>query len=149
LSESIAHFQEIGERWSLGRVLNHLGDTCLAQGAHAEARQHFQAALQMAHDTQAIPIVLDALARLADLLAHDGERELAFDAAAQIMDHPASTAEVRRRARRLQADLACLPQFVDAAHARHEHRSVEALAELVLVGNLTNQHLNRPLAHGS
>jgi tetratricopeptide (TPR) repeat protein len=145
LRDSIAHFQEIGERWSLGRVLTHLGEVCFAQQAHLEARQHFRAALEMARDVRAIPVALDALVGLARLLAHAGERELPCEAVAQILSHPASTAEARWQARRLQIELSCSPRSADTPHDASEHRSFEALAEAMLAGSLSDQERDRPL----
>ena len=82
-------------------ALRHLGQVMVALGGHrhAEAKQHFRQALQLATEHQLAPIALDVCVEAAKLLAQSGKTEQAVELLALAEQHEASTFETREKAR--------------------------------------------------
>jgi tetratricopeptide (TPR) repeat protein len=132
--ESVALSRTNGERWNRARALAHLGEALDAQGEAREAWASFQAALQLAMEACFMPVVLESLAGLATLLAHEGAGERALELLVHILAHPTADQEVKDRAGRLQSKLvACRsPEQVVTLQERARARSFEVVVDEVL-----------------
>lgn len=136
LGQSAALFEEIGDRPLYAEALVDLGAAALASGAEGEAKAHLLQALRTALETQAAQTALQALVELAALEMRAGNRELALEWVTGCLQQPGARREVAARAAWLRAGLAAklTPQQVKAAEARARGRSLEQLAQEVLLG---------------
>jgi hypothetical protein len=118
---------------SRGYFQTYLGDLCLGwaalgSGDHQAAETYFYRVVQPASEAQWVPVVLEAVAGLAHLLATTGEPERAVELLALVLVHTASEQECKDRAARLQAELAAElpPEVVEAAQERGRARDLDA-----------------------
>jgi predicted ATPase/DNA-binding SARP family transcriptional activator len=136
--ESLALAQLLGERREMAASLNYLGYVSGALAEYEAARHYFLAALQTAQAGQIAPVALDALVGLATLLLHRPSAEpapgpVSADRAITLLElalsHPASSQEVKEKARSLLAEVANVsPQVMTAAQ---EPGRASALTEVV------------------
>ncbi|HDQ72952.1 MAG TPA: tetratricopeptide repeat protein [Chloroflexi bacterium] len=128
----LAIFQEIGDRSGIAIGFRNLGFASLALGDYREARDAFQRAIDMAQDVKAIPVLVDTLVGVADLLAAEGEAEQAVELLAFLLRHPATTARYKKRAQRLHTALSSRlsPQAFRPAEARGEARTLESFTPI-------------------
>jgi predicted ATPase/transcriptional regulator with XRE-family HTH domain len=105
LRESCATFREIGDRWSMARALAGLAETSAALGDRSAAMQAFRDAWRVASAAHVIPVAMEALAGLADLLAGEGAPALAHELIGHILGAPAGGQAARDRAERLRSRL--------------------------------------------
>ncbi len=89
--------QEIGNPWGISASLTRLGHLALARGERETAQHHFYQALRVAHESYAIPRLLDALVGIASLMT-DREMSQAYRLAAFVQAHPAASKESQDRA---------------------------------------------------
>jgi tetratricopeptide (TPR) repeat protein len=142
--ESLAISKELGDRREIAVSLNYLGDVTCALEQYPEAQQHYLESLQLAIEGQMMPIALDALVGLANMLSHrpaaegkPGEtrrHERAVELLALVLMHPASGREAKDRAQHLLSELqAELPPHVLAAlQERGQARNLaDVVAELL------------------
>jgi tetratricopeptide (TPR) repeat protein len=99
--EAMAIFRQQGLEYLMADTLSHLGRVLVASGErrHAEARQHFRQALDLAREYEVAPIALDICVGAAQLLAHMGGLEHAVELLTLAEQHEASTFDTRERAR--------------------------------------------------
>jgi tetratricopeptide (TPR) repeat protein len=114
--EALVYFRESGAipwSWMPSYVL---GQTARAQGELREAWQHLHESLRDSMITRAILATISILRAMAALLAAEGQKERAVERLAFVLDHRATMAHDRKRARRLLAELETeLPPNVFAA----------------------------------
>lgn len=121
-------FQEINNQEGMAAALIRLGRLAL-DGDRRAARQHFQAALQLASQAQAVPRLLDALIGLATVAAEEAPQR-ALAVARLVAYHPAATHESRAAADALlgaEAAAVATEAAVDASDA-----AVQAMAAVWL-----------------
>jgi len=129
-------FSESNHRWGLITALCRIGFAALAVGDGAEARARFGAALERAHDAQAVSLELLALSGIGAYLAEDPvEQERAAVILTFAMGHeqlPPSYAFAARPAlERLEAELP--PEQLAAAREAAAAATIEELERTALV----------------
>jgi len=121
--ESLALRQDSHDQWGTAASLVRLGNEARTLGAPQEARAMHLKALRIGWDSSISPVVLDALAGLAELQADDGEVDQARELLAAIRAHPAAPGHVRNR-----IDGAGRPEDTDVADPFWATRTVETAA---------------------
>ena len=96
--ESLLLKQELGNRRSISISLINLGEVTTLLGDLDAARRAFHEALRLTMDIQAVPLTLDALVGLADLLAQDGQQDRAIHLLRLAVHHPAGGSETQAKA---------------------------------------------------
>lgn len=89
--------QEIGNPWGIAASLTRLGHLALARGEREIAHSHFYQALRVAHESYAIPRLLEALVGIASLMAIQ-EMGQAYRLCAFVQMHPAASKDSQDRA---------------------------------------------------
>ena len=105
LQKSISLFSGMGMMGDIALYLMFLGEALAALGKREEAEDRWLHAIQLAHEAKALPILLGALIRLAQLHAEKGDNARAYAWATQVVNHPASWHESKGRAERLLKEL--------------------------------------------
>ncbi len=95
--QGIDLFEVLGEQASLGWVCNNLGHSHLALGQSGLGRTNLLRAMQIAQESQIVPLMLDTLVGWETLQAEDGKIEQAAGLLAGIARHPSSTQSIRER----------------------------------------------------
>ncbi len=96
--ESLALFREMGERQEASSCLNNLGHAAAGMGQEETAKRYYREALAEAYDIGAQPILLEAVAGLAGLLARAGRYSRAAELLGLALYHPASFTDVAKAA---------------------------------------------------
>lgn len=99
--QSMTLYQKLGDRGGLVRTLHGLGVSAHRMGDEARARGHFEQALQVASEAQAVPLTLSLLVAIGTFLIESGSRERGLATLAFIERHPASEQTTRDRAQGL------------------------------------------------
>lgn len=94
----------------------------MVRGAGMQAREHFQAALQVALPLERPPIHLAILVTVAELFAEEGDLEYAALLGMLITNHPASQAKIKERSRLLLTGLEAELSVNDLANIRERSR---------------------------
>lgn len=132
--QSLALYREIGDRWSLARVLNLLGMALVQLDHHEEAAASFYEALTTALALETLPQALEALAGLAALALRAGAQEQALLLALSVETHPQASPKARERVgqvhQSLAAQLTCAQ--VEAIRQQVEHQSLVEFVEAVI-----------------
>jgi predicted ATPase len=128
-SEALVYFRESGAipwSWMPSFVL---GQTACAQGELREAWQHLRESLRDSMITRAILATISILRAMAALLAAEGQKERAVERLAFVLNHRATMAHDRQRARRLLAKLETElpPDVFAAAQERGKALELEAV----------------------
>jgi tetratricopeptide (TPR) repeat protein len=134
ICESIALFREIGDRLNIALVLNYLGVVRHRQAMYPEAQACFQEAFQLSTEMQALSVALEALVGIAGVRAQEGSIEPALELLMHVVNHPAGNQRTKDRAEELRAGLEAQlpPQQIQAAHARAQAQTLEAVAAEIL-----------------
>jgi predicted ATPase/transcriptional regulator with XRE-family HTH domain len=134
IHKSLDIFAEFVTGWDIVQSLVYLGEAATAAGDSSEARRIYLDALHLATEAQATSLALDVLVGLADLQAQAGEAEQAFALSLCVLSHSASTQEAKDRAENLRAQLESqlTPQQIEAARARAQVKSFDALVTEIL-----------------
>ncbi len=134
--EALVFFRESGAlpwSWMPSFVL---GQTARAQDALREAWRHLRKSLRDSTNTRAIVAEITVLCAMAALLAAEGQEERAVERLAFVLNHRATMAHDRKRARRLLAMLETeLPPDVFAA-AQERGKAVELEAVVAAARDL-------------
>jgi predicted ATPase/DNA-binding SARP family transcriptional activator len=93
LEESLAIFQALGDRHGAASTHANLGEIAHALRDPAAARGHWIAALRLAREVGALPLVLDAMVGAALIDAEAGQPQQARAIAALALTHPATWQE--------------------------------------------------------
>jgi predicted ATPase/DNA-binding XRE family transcriptional regulator len=102
---SLDTFTELGASWWVARVLADTSRSVFAQGNLAEARRLWRESLRIATEIHATPVVLEALASFANLLASSVDRDHTLELLWIVLSHPACLQETKNRAGRLWDEL--------------------------------------------
>jgi tetratricopeptide (TPR) repeat protein len=129
LHKSLDTFGDYIVGWDISQTLIFLGETTTLTGNHPEARELFLTALRLARDINSAPLMLMALAGLAQL-----ESRLHPDLAAGwlslILSHPAASSDIKDRACHLLSEVKKRPG-IEGIGAPQEQLSTQSLEELV------------------
>jgi tetratricopeptide (TPR) repeat protein len=101
LNKSLETFRDYIVGWDIARSYTYLGEVALQSGERTEARTIYLQALSLANEARSIPLVLDALAGLADIDSCSGNFERVLEVSNLVLSNPASTQETKDRASRL------------------------------------------------
>ncbi len=129
--EALRLGQAINNRWNQIYAYNNLGHALLKLGQLAEAGQALRQALAIAREMGAVPLALEILTGLAEVLASQGDPERALEALAFASRHPALIKETGKLIQPLWQKLVDgLPaESIAAAEARAQARTLEELFE--------------------
>jgi predicted ATPase/tetratricopeptide (TPR) repeat protein len=103
--KALALALQLGDRWIQGFAHGNLGDLALARGDYLGSRQHLQASLRIATETQAPGYALMNVYKFAELGAAEGQLESAKALAQFVLGHSAADAFFKQRAESLLASL--------------------------------------------
>jgi tetratricopeptide (TPR) repeat protein len=116
LSASLETAKKLAYQHGLIRSLNALGKVASALGEYQKARAYLHEALKLTQKVQAVPMVLEVLTSLAELLIKEGRTAQAMELLTFALNHAASKKETRDKANCLFAELSAkLPGPVIAA----------------------------------
>lgn len=97
-ADSLSLYHQIGDSLAIATNLASLARIEMAQGEIVRSRQHLLESMQQGIALAAPPIILDSMVGIAELLTRQGNLTTVLRLAALIIDHPASTAETKKRA---------------------------------------------------
>jgi predicted ATPase/DNA-binding SARP family transcriptional activator/Tfp pilus assembly protein PilF len=136
LQEGLGIQREIGDQYHIANCLNNLGAVANAAGESREASRYFSESLKLALEVGALPLVLEALAETAMLLATTQARDGAYVAEilAFVQGHPASDRPTREKVTRGLAELATQlgPEAMAQAQERGSARDLEMVVAEML-----------------
>jgi predicted ATPase/DNA-binding XRE family transcriptional regulator len=134
VGESVALFREVGDRLNTALVLNGMGAVRHSQGMYHEAKAYFQQAFDLATEMQALSVALEALVGVAGVRVQEGSIEPVLELLIHVVNHPASNQRTKDRAEELRAGLEAQlnPQQIQAAHARAQAQTFEAVVQVIL-----------------
>ena len=98
LEQSLRLRRGLGHRIGVADSLNNLGDVMSASYERGGALQHYQQALTVALEIQALPLAMEVFVGIADLLRHRKEAAASVSLLALARHHDASWWEAKRRA---------------------------------------------------
>ena len=103
-------------------------------GDRKQAREHYHRALPIALDTQAIPVVLDALSGIGQLFAQEGKLEDALMLSCFILNHPSCEIGTRSRTQelRLSLETGLSPKQFEAACLTGQEMTLDSIVSEVL-----------------
>jgi predicted ATPase/DNA-binding SARP family transcriptional activator/Tfp pilus assembly protein PilF len=136
LQEGLAIQREIGDQYHIANCLNNLGVVASAAGAYQEASSYLSEALRLALEVGALPLVLEALAETATLLAasETGDRAQVAELLSFVQQHPASDKPTRQKVEQGLAGLAkeLAPETMALALERGKERDLETIVAEIL-----------------
>ncbi len=129
--ESLIIRREMGDRLGVAISLDNLANAARALGEYREAREYFCRALNGAREIGALPLALEVMVGMADLLLEQDEPEQALALVAFVLQHPASEELTKKRGEQLLAQLTPrLPDhIVAAARQEAEAKTFEEVAD--------------------
>jgi predicted ATPase/DNA-binding XRE family transcriptional regulator len=133
-SKAIETFTELGARHDAARALAEMGRSVIALGYDAEAERVWRESFLIATQTHGAHVALEALVGLARLQAKRGDVQTALEWLLVVLNHPSSVQETRERAGQLRLELEAqlTSQQIEAANARAQAKTFEAVVEDVL-----------------
>ena len=134
IRESATLFREDGDQIMLASILTDLGYILIGRTANGQAWQVFWRALELALQSQAIPVVLSSLAGIAALQAKEGATELALELAMYSVEHPSSSQQTRDAAQQLRVELEgqLVPGQIETVQTRVRSKTLEDLVKEIL-----------------
>ena len=100
--ESLSYFQEMSNKWTLAAALNGLGIVNYELGEKEQAREFLLKALEITHNRDLLPLLLETLIQTAVIAADEEQDQLAAELLAFTLSHPAlDKAEMEGRARKI------------------------------------------------
>ena len=126
--KSLDIFGECSEGWDIARTLIYLGEATLMSGDLVESENIYQESLRVAKEAASTPLMLDALAGLAELNKQTGNFERALEHSLLISNHAACSQETRDRVRRIIETIESRldPQRIHTINERVSTLSLEA-----------------------
>jgi tetratricopeptide (TPR) repeat protein len=103
--ESLRYSQRAGDRKGMAYALDSLGGLDLLQNDLTMARNHYFEALNIAREIEMLPVVVDTLCGIAELLAQAGQPATAIELLSFAARHPASDKQTSAKAEALLATL--------------------------------------------
>lgn len=86
---------KLNNRWTMLYCRNNLGMAVLKLGRHQEAREHLLTALKIAKGMRAVPVSLESLTGMVQVLFEEGDQALAMEICSFILNHPALIHDTR------------------------------------------------------
>jgi predicted ATPase len=133
-SQSFEIWRRLGDQWGCAGSLDTLGNVSLALGDWSDAETHFGHALRIAREIKAVPLALQIITGMADLLARQGHEQLAMEILVFVSRHPLIDNEGRQRAEEVCAELAAraAPEQLAQAQEQGALWQLEAVAAELL-----------------
>jgi tetratricopeptide (TPR) repeat protein len=140
LRESANLFKEDGDQIQFASILADLGFLLIERGNDVGSRQVFGQALEMALQSQAIPVALYSLVGFGVLHVKEDATELALELALFTEGHPSSSQQTRDRAENLRQTMEArlTPQQIRIVQIRVWNTTLNMLAQKILKGQLSN-----------
>ena len=138
ITESLEVSKQLAYKRGISRALSALGSLACALEQYQEAKKYLYEALKSSHEIQAIPIILDVLTELANLLIKENKIAQALELLTFSSNHAASEQETKDKADILLVELTTkLPgQMVAAVQAKSKTRGVEEIVANILSNEL-------------
>jgi DNA-binding CsgD family transcriptional regulator len=133
--QGLHHYQNINDRGGLATSHQGLGCTALALGNTKAAREHFCRALQLASTIWYMPVVLNTLISIGELLCRAGQPQRGIGLLAQVEHHPAASQENKTRAAHLRHSfkLQLRPKELATTIGRAQSAGLESTISTLLV----------------
>ncbi|MBN1666515.1 MAG: tetratricopeptide repeat protein, partial [Anaerolineales bacterium] len=127
--ESLAYSRRSGDRKSMVYTLDSLGGLALVQKDLSQARRYYFEALSIAQELELLPVVVDLLCGIAELLAESAQTETALELLAFAGQHPAADRQTAAKAQGLLESLSAAlpPELAAAAQARGRQQELEQI----------------------
>ncbi len=134
IREGIALFREVGDRLNTAVALDALGAVRHRRGMYREAQADFLEAFHLGMEMQSLSVALEALVGVAGVRVQEGSIEPVLELCMHVVNHPASNQRTKDRAEELRAGLEAqlTPQQIQAAHARAQAQTFEAVVQEIL-----------------
>ena len=131
---SVILFREIGDPWSLARMLTSWGDFRRSLGELTQAAEYIRQAIKLALNARAFSVALNALVLLAQIYAQEDQASSALEITIHVIEHPAGTEDARTSAHELRLDLESTlsSNEVEAAYKRARAETLEEFASVSL-----------------
>jgi tetratricopeptide (TPR) repeat protein len=125
-SELLGVADKNNNRWNLLYGRNNMGLAVLNQGRYEEARHHLTEGLKIARGMRAVPVALESLVGMVQILDYEGDKALAVELCSFVLNHPALIQETRDLARPIMERLAAEVEegVLKAAEERARERDV-------------------------
>jgi tetratricopeptide (TPR) repeat protein len=137
LRQSVSQFREVGDRTLIADALVDLGVIMRDSQRRSEAKQYLLEALQTAMETQTNHTALQALIEIAATEMNEGNTERALALVTHCLQSPSTKQVIIDRVQALRAELVAqlTPQQIEAAEARANAKTLEGLAQEILVAS--------------
>lgn len=131
--ECLALYKRYGDYWGIAAALINLGDIVCALGDLQSARDCFHEALRTIYTIQAIPLIVEVVVGMVELLMQEEKSQQALTLLIPVVQNPPRDREIRSRADRLWTTLkADLPDELVSSIQRNYHpQPIEAVAEQI------------------
>ena len=127
--ESLSIFKAIGSQWGLIASLTNLGSTACALMDYAAAKSAFKEALTLAMEIQALPLALNALVGVTQLLLKTEQIDSALMTLTLILNHPAASRGNQDKAAQFLAELEpqLSAEMIQLAQSKVQDKTLEAV----------------------
>ncbi len=131
--ECLALYRRYGDYWGIAAALINSGDIVCALGDLQSARRYFHEALRTIYTIQAVPLIVEVVVGMVELLIREGKSQQALTLLIPVVQNPPRDREIRSRADRLLTKLkADLPEEqVTSAQQKYEFQPIEEFAEQI------------------
>jgi tetratricopeptide (TPR) repeat protein len=132
--QSLDIWRRLGDQWGCAGSLETLGNVSVALSDGSAAAGYFAEALHIAMEIRAVPLALQIMIGMADLLARQGQVLWALEILVFVSDHPLVDQEGRQRAEEVYISWADQATAEEIAHARDRSAfwELESLAAALL-----------------
>ncbi len=103
--ESLRIRRSLNNQWGAAQSLIQLGIVARLMGAERDSADYLTEALRIAHELRAVPLLLDALVELAEILRIRDNHQVTLMILSGIAQHPSSSPAVTARVQRLREGL--------------------------------------------
>ena len=131
--ECLALYRRYGDYWGIAASLINLGDIVCALGDLQSARRYFHEALKTVYVIQAVPLVVEVVVGMVELLIQEEKSDQALTLLIPVTQNPPRDKETRTRADRLWRNLiAELPnELVTSIQQNYQPQPIEAVAQQI------------------
>ena len=132
--ESLTLRRELGDRWGSASSQCELGYVAAALGNLDEARNHLAQGVRAALEIGAIPLAMDGLLGIADLLQKSGQTQRTVELLSLLLHHPTTSKKARDKAQHLleQVKGALTPQALSEALETGKGKELADVVQYVL-----------------
>ncbi len=131
--ECLALYRSYGDYWGTAAALINLGDIVCALGDLRSARRCFHEALRTIYAIQAVPLMVEAMVGMVELLIREEKSAQALTLLIPVIQNPPRDREIRSRAEKLWAKLkADLPaDQVTSIQRNYQPQPIETVAQQI------------------